>query len=91
MLIFITATPVYTKLVVTGKTESPIYIHKSVTIKRVDLKTTHEEADHTLAYQMVATAQENQKGVSIVSNEMRLINSFCCFNFIKPKTCQYQL
>ena len=41
MLIFKTATPVYTKLVVTGETESPIVIHKSVTIERVDLKTTH--------------------------------------------------
>ena len=62
-LIFITATPVHTKLVVTGDTESPIDIHKSVTIERVDLKTTHEEADNILAHQMVATAQENQKGV----------------------------
>ena len=69
MLIFITATPVYTKLVVTGETESPIDIHKSVTIKRVDLKTTLEEADHILAHQMVATAQENQKGVSVVSDD----------------------
>ena len=69
MLIFITATPVYTKLVVTGETESPIDIHKSVTIDRTDLKTTHGEADHTLVYQVVATAQENQKGVSVVLDD----------------------
>ena len=42
-----------------GETESPIDIHKSVTIERVILKTTHEEADHILAHQMVPTAQEN--------------------------------
>ena len=53
----------------TGETESPIDILKSVTIKRVDLKTTHEEADHILAHQIVATAQENQKGVSVVSDD----------------------
>ena len=69
MLIFITATTVYTKLVVTGETESPIDIHKSVTIERDDLKTTHEEAEHILAHQMVATAQENQKGVLVVSDD----------------------
>ena len=32
MLNFLTATPVYTKLVVTGETESPIDIHKSVNL-----------------------------------------------------------
>ena len=69
MLIFITATPVYTKIDLTGETESPIDILKSVTIKRVDLKTTHEEADHILAHLMVATPQENQKGVSVVSDD----------------------
>ena len=69
MLIFITATSVYTKLVVTGKTESPIDIHQSVTIERVNLKTTHEEAGLILGHQTVATAQENQKGVSVVSND----------------------
>ena len=69
MLIFITATSVYTKLVVTGKTESPIDIHKSVTIEGVKLKTTHEEADHILTHQMVATAQEIQKVVSVVSDD----------------------
>ena len=69
MLIFITATSVYTKLVVTGETESPIDFHQSVTIERVNLKTTHEEAGHILGHQTVATAQENQKGVSVVSDD----------------------
>ena len=64
MRIFITVTQVYRKLVVTGETESPIDIHKSVTIERVN----HEDADHILAHQTVATAQENQKGVSDVSD-----------------------
>ena len=69
MLIFITATQVYTTLVVTGETESPIDINKSVTIERVNLKATHEEADHILAHQTVATAQANQKEVSVVSDD----------------------
>ena len=68
-LIFVTETPVYTKISVTGETDSPIDIHKSITFEKVDLKTTHEEADHFLPHQMVATAQENKKGVSVVSND----------------------
>ena len=68
MLIFITAIPVYTALAVTGETESPIDIHKSVTIERINLKTIHEEADHILS-QMVSTAHENQKEVSVVSDD----------------------
>ena len=90
MLIFKTATPVYTKLVVTGETESPIVIHKSVTIERVDLKTTHEEADHILVHQMVATAQGNQKGVQVVSDDTEVF--VLLLHFLgKPKTSQYQL
>ena len=73
----------------TGETELPIDILKSVTIIRVDLKTTHVEADHILTHQMVATAQENQKAVSVV--QMILMYSLCCFIIIKPKTSQYQL
>ena len=57
------------KLVVAGENESPIEIHKSVTIERVDLKTAHEEADNILAHQMVAAAQENQKGISVVPDD----------------------
>ena len=80
---FITAPPVYTNFVVTGETESPIDILKSVTIERVDLKTTHEEADHILAHQINATAQENQEGVSVF--QMILMYSFCCFIIINSK------
>ena len=89
MLIFITAKPVYTKLVVTGEAESPFDIRKSFTIERVDLKTTHEEADNIFAHQTVAAAQENQKEFWFV--QMILMYSFYCFIIIKPKTSQYQL
>ena len=82
MLIFITAPPVYTILVVTRETESLIDIYKSVTIERVDLKTTHEVADQILAHQIVATAQENQKGVSVFQ---MILMSFCCFIIINSK------
>ena len=55
--------------VVTGEKESPAEIHKSVTIERVDRKTTDEEAGNILAHQMVAAAHENQKGVLVVSDD----------------------
>ena len=87
MLIFITAKPVYTKLVVTGEAELLIDIRKSVTIEKVDLKTTHEEADNILTHQTVAAAQENQKEFWLV--QMILMYSFNCFIIIKPKTSQY--
>ena len=51
----------YTKHAVTGEAESPIDIYKSVTIERVYLKTTHEEADEFLAHQTVATAQKTKR------------------------------
>ena len=89
MLIFITATTVYTKLVVTGETESPIDIHKSVTIERVDLKTTHEEADHILTHPMVATAQENQKGVLVVPDDTDVF--VLLLHYHQAKISQYQL
>ena len=56
----IAATPVDTNFIVTGENESPTEINKSVTIKRVDLKTTHEEADNVLEHQVVA-AKEDKK------------------------------
>ena len=89
LLIFITAAPVYTKHAVTGEAESPIDIYKSVTIERVYLKTTHEEADNILAHQTVATAQKKQKEFRLF--QMILMYSFYCFIIIKPKTSQYQL
>ena len=58
---FIIAPPVYTKLVMTGETESPIDIYKNVTIERVDLKTTNEDADYILAHQIDVTTQKNNR------------------------------
>ena len=89
LLIFITAAPVYTKHAVTGEAESPIDIYTSVSIERVDLKTTHEEADNMLAHQTVAAAQENQKECRLF--QMILLYSFYCFIIIKLKTSQKQL
>ena len=57
------------KLVKTGENDSPVEIYKGVSIERVDLKTTHEEADNILAHQMVAASEENQKGISVVSDD----------------------
>ena len=47
--------------------QDPTEIHKNFTIERVDLKTTHAEADNIFAYQMVAAAH-NQTGISVVSD-----------------------
>ena len=52
------------KIVVTGENETPIEIHKSFNIERVDLKTTHEEADNILAHQMIAAAESNEKAMN---------------------------
>ena len=86
LLVFITAALVYKKHAVTGEAESPIDIYKSVTIERVDLKTTHEEADNILAHQTVAAALENRKEFWLF--QMILMYSLYCFVIIKPKTSQ---
>ena len=52
-----------------GENDSPVEIYKSVSIERFDLKSAHEEADNFLAHQMVATSQENQKGILVVSDD----------------------
>ena len=52
-----------------GENDSPVEIYKSVSIERFDLKSTHEEADNFLAHQMVTASQENQKGISVVSDD----------------------
>ena len=51
----------------TGENEAPTEINKSVIIKRVDLNTTHEEADNVFAHQVVVAAKENQTGISVMS------------------------
>ena len=41
----------------------------TVTIKRDDLQTNHEEADSILAHQVVVVASEENKGVSVISDD----------------------
>ena len=41
----------------------------TVTIKRDDLQTNHEEADNILAHQVVVVASEENKGVSVISDD----------------------
>ena len=53
----------------TGENESPTEIHKSATIERVYLKSTHEEVDNILVHQLVVVAQENQEGISVMSDD----------------------
>ena len=72
-----------------GENDSPVEIYKSVSIERFDLKSTHEEADNFLAHQMVAASQENQKGISVVSDDTDVF--VCCCIIIKLKTSHYLL
>ena len=57
------------RLVVTGEDPVPVELTSTVTIKREDLRTNHEEADNILAHQMVAVASEENKGVSVISDD----------------------
>ena len=41
----------------------------TVTIKREDLRTNHEEADKMLAHQMVIVGSEENKGASVISDD----------------------
>ena len=43
-------------------------LQSTVTIKRDDLQTNHEEADNILAHQVVVVASEENKGASVISN-----------------------
>ena len=56
------------RLVVTGEDLVPVELSSTVTIKREDLQANHEEADNILAHQAVVVASEENKGVSVISN-----------------------
>ena len=47
------------------------------------MKTTHEEADNIIVQQMVAAANENQKGISVLSDDTDV---FCAFASSLPCT-----
>ena len=57
------------RLVVTVEDPVPVELSSTVTIKREDLRTNHEEADNILAHQMVVVASEGNKGVSVISDD----------------------
>ena len=56
----------------------------TVTIKREDLRTKHEEADNILAHQMVVVASEENKGVSVISNNTDVF-VLLLHNYVKQK------
>ena len=56
------------KLLITGDKDIPVELNKGIVIQRADMKTTHEEADNIIVQQMVAAANENQKGISVLSD-----------------------
>ena len=55
--------------VVTGEDPVPLELSSTVTIKRENLRTNHEEADNIPASQMVYVASEENKGVSAISDD----------------------
>ena len=53
----------------TGEDPVPVELTSAVKIHREDLRTNHEEADNILAHQMVVVATEENKGVSVISDD----------------------
>ena len=62
-------TPNIRRLVVTGEDPVPVELTSIVKIHREDLRTNHEEADNILAHQMVVVATEENKGISVISDD----------------------
>ena len=62
--------PSIRRLVVTGEDPVPVELTSTITIKREDLRTSHEDAENILAHQMVAVASEENKGVSVISDDI---------------------
>ena len=65
------------KLLLTSDNDIPVELNKRKVIQRVDMKTTHEEADNIIVQQMVAAANKNQKGISVYL----MIQMCLCFIF----------
>ena len=61
------------RLVVTGEDPVPVELTSTVTIKREDLQTNHEEADNILAHQMVVVASEENQGVFFISDDTDVV------------------
>ena len=49
------------RLVVTGEDPVPVELTSTITIRKEDLRTIHEEADNKLAHQMVVVASEETR------------------------------
>ena len=47
----------------------PVELTSTITIKREDIHTNHEEVDSILAHQMVAMASEENKEVSVIFDD----------------------
>ena len=57
------------KLLLTSENGTPVELNKGIVIQRVDMKITHDEADNIIVQQMVAGANKNQKGISVLSDD----------------------
>ena len=57
------------RFVVTGEAPVPVELTSTVTNKQEDLRTNHEEADNILAHLMVVVTSEENKGVSVISDD----------------------
>ena len=57
------------RLIVTGSEDIPQEVHAGVLIKRVDLRTTHEEADVIMIQQCVTAVEEGAKCVKLICDD----------------------
>ena len=56
------------RLVITGDNDTPMEMHKGTIASRVDLKTSHEEADIIMIQQLVRSVEDHQ-GVAVISDD----------------------
>ena len=57
------------KLLITGSSEVPQEIRSGVVVDRIDLKTTHEEADVIIPQQMVYAVSQGAKTIIVICDD----------------------
>ena len=73
------------RLVITGEDPPPVEITSMASIRREDIKTTHEEADNILPQQMVHVAGQADRCVSVISDDTDVL-VLLMYHYFKEKT-----
>jgi len=72
--------PATHKLIVSGREPTPVELFSGHLSNRDDLRTTHEQADVTMVYQVLKIAQSNAQSIKVISDETDvfvLLMHFC--------------